>query len=71
MSSDPEAPEIWEIFPKSGTSIETGPSHLVPVPADGNVCDATVSSVELKSASDDRLHTSEQSISRQERLTYE
>ena len=71
MSSDPEAPEIWEIFPKSGTSIETGPSHLVPVPADGDVCEATVSSVELKGASDDRLRTSEQSISRQERLTYE
>ena len=72
MSSDPDAPEIWEIFPKNGKAgIETGPSHLTLLPTDDDVGEATVPSVELKRASDDRLQTSEQSIIKQEMLTYE
>ena len=72
MSSDPDAPEIQEVFPESEkSSTKTGPSHFTLVPVDGDVVEATAPSVELKSASPDRIQTIEQSITRQERLFYE
>lgn len=69
MSSDPDAPEIQEVFPESEkSSNKTGPSHFTLVPVDGDVSEVTAPSVELKSASPDRIQTIEQSITRQERL---
>ena len=67
MSSDPDAPEIQEVFPDSEKSVgKTVPSHFTLVPVEGDATDSPV--VETSGGSPDRIQTIEQSITRQGRL---